>query len=147
MMKRKLFNQRGQTLVEMVVTTFIISVGLIAILTFFIVSRQGVTSSWRYTQKNELAGQVMEQLKATPYATLRNWEQIYRVGGQARDINPRTFVPPWDFGTEYQNYDIRIDLLAYKSYSLDQLMKVVVRVRETPSSPWLEKGSIIRMGE
>jgi len=89
----------------------------------------------------------MEQLKATPYATLKSWEQTYRVGGQAKNINPRNFVPPWDFGPEYQNYDIRIDLLQYKTYSLDKLMHVIVRVRESPSSPWLEKGSIIRMGE
>lgn len=144
---KHLSNQQGQSLVELIVATFIISVGLLAVLSFFIAGRQEVTASWRYTQNNELANQVMEQLKATSYATLQSWEQQYRVNGQAKDINPRSLVPPWTFATTYQNYDIRFDLLAYQSYSLNQLMQVVVRVRETPSSSWLEKGSLIRAGE
>ena len=92
--KRLLGNQRGQSLAELVVTIFIISVGLLAILTFFMTSRQGVSTSWLYTQKNELANEVMERLKATPYSTLQSWELQYRVSGQAKNINPRSLVPP-----------------------------------------------------
>ena len=121
--------------------------GLLAILTFFITSRQGVSASWLYTQKNELATEVMERLKATPYSTLQAWEQQYRVGGQSKNINPRSLVPPWTFASTYQNYDIQFDLLAYQSYPLSQLMQVVVRVRDKPTSSWLQKGSIIRAGE
>lgn len=140
-------NQRGQSLVELLVALFIISVGLLAVLAFFISSRQGVSASWLYTQKNELANEVMERLKATPYSTLQSWEQQYRVNGQATNINPRSLVPSWTFASTYDNYDIQFDLLTYQSYPLTQLMQVVVRVRDKPTSSWLEKGSIIRAGE
>lgn len=132
-------NSRGESLIELLVTTVIISLTLFAILSAFLSGRTATVQSWNATAQNELAVQVMEQLKATPYSTLLTWEQQCRVNGQAAGLDPRQ--PPFDFhlDPQYAAYEVRLDLLAYETYPLNELIKIVVHVGQVEQASLMTK--------
>ncbi|MBO8171964.1 MAG: hypothetical protein H0Z33_08740 [Bacillaceae bacterium] len=136
----KFRDSRGETLIELLITTFIVVMVLFVLIEVWMSGRAGVEQSWALSKRDEVAVHLMEQLKATPYADLLDWEQQFRQGGQAVDLDPRDSrinleVP--------DGYGARFDLLTYKEYPLTSMMKVVIRVREDTESGWLEKASLI----
>ncbi len=136
----KPFDRRGETLVELLITTMILSLVLFVLIAVWMSGRSGVEKSWTLTRHNEVAVQLMEQLKATPYTDLLEWEQQFQTDGQAVGLDPgdnriNLTVP--------QDFEASFDLLPYEDYPLTVMMKVVVRVRIISETDWVEKASII----
>lgn len=146
----KVLNCHGETLIELLISIFILTLVLTIIIAVFISGRAGVVDSWARTEKNECAANVLEQLKALSYHTLKLWESnpAYRTAGEAVDIKYAEVVPGHAELLQCANsYDISFDLLAFEGNPLDEIMKVNVRVKKGDSDKGVELGSLIRKGE
>lgn len=132
------FNSRGETLIELLIATVILGMTLTVVLSAFMSGRTGVVSSWNRTDENLAASYVMEQIKATPYETIKTFQ-----GRQGIDISTTSI----SIDPSFSNYEIQLDVLPYQDYSVDELLQVNVHVRASSERPWVEKASLIRKGD
>jgi hypothetical protein len=137
----KRFNSKGETLIELLTAVAVLSLILMVIFQIFISGKKANQQAWQLTMENELAVQIIEQLKAMPYSTLREWEQTYRSGGPAAGLDPRDGRFGLTIDPMFDGLSAEFALLPYGSYSLDRIMEVVVRVGRT------EVSSLIRAGD
>lgn len=137
-------DQRGETLLELLVSMVIISLTLATVLSVFMNGRAGIEQSWERTEANQCAVSVMEAIKAHDYAEVLTWKGE---GGDMMNLSP--FDEDIDVYVDeaYTDYDITFDLLSYKSYSDDELIQIIVRVRKDSDEPWIEKASLVRQPE
>lgn len=144
-------NTRGETFIELLISTFLLASVLFVILSVFISAKQATVQSEQLTQENQLAVQLVEQLKAVDYQDLLHCQQKLSTSGIAQDLsldelndctNIHLFVHP-----EYTHYELKFDLLPYEAYPLDQLLTVVVYVREHEDKPFLKKATLMRNGD
>lgn len=132
------FNSRGETLIELLIATVILGVTLTVVISTFLSGHSGVVSSWDRTEENLAAAYVMEQIKSTPYETIKAYQSSDWINLSATSI-------PID--EAYSHYEIQLNLVPYQSYSPDELLQVNVRVRDGSENTWVEKASIIRKGD
>ena len=116
----KYLNSRGETLIELLIATFIIGITLTVVISAFMSGRSGVVSSWDRTDENLAASSVMEQIKATSYETIKDIEGMIGI-----DIST-TSIP---IDESFSRYEIKLDILPYQDYSIDELLQVNVYVR------------------
>lgn len=135
---KKVMNSHGETLIELLLSTVILGMTLTVIISAFMSGRSNVVSSWDRTEENLTAVDVMEQVKATSYETLKNMEV-----NDWMDLST-TSIPTYD---SYASYEIQVDVAPYQEYSIEELLEVNVRVRENSDRPWIEKASLIRKGD
>lgn len=138
MVFNRYFNSRGETLIELLIATFIIGITLTVVISAFMSGRSGVVSSWNRTDENFAASSVMEQIKATPYETIKDFQ-----GAIGIDIST-TSIP---IDPSFSGYEIQLDILPYQDYPTDELLQVNVYVRTSSERPWVEKASLIRKGD
>lgn len=144
----KLNNSKGETLIELIISIFILTLVLTAIIAIFISGRAGVVESWDRTDKNECAGNVMEQLKSQPYQTLVDLERnsVYRVGGNAINIPYTDIFTGSDTRLECADlYEIEFDLLTFKGNPIEKIMQINVRIEKDGKG--VEIGSLLRKGD
>lgn len=132
------FNTRGETLIELLIATFILGMTLTVVISAFMSGRSGVVSSWDRTDENLAALSIMEQLKTTPYETINAFQ-----GSEGIDISS-TSIP---INPSFSDYEIQFDILPYQDYPVDELLQVNIRVRANSDRPWVEKASLIRKGD
>lgn len=139
-MKRfnRYMNSRGETLIELLIATVILGMTLTVIISIFMSGRSNVVSSWDRTEENLAALDVMEQLKATSYETLKTMEANDWMDLSATSIPIHESLAP---------YEIQVDVVPYQDYSVEDLLQVHVRVRDGSERPWIEKASLIRKGD
>jgi hypothetical protein len=134
-------NCRGESLIELLVAAAVISLTLMMIFQAFISGKLANTQSWQSTMESELASQIIEQLKAKPYADLLNWEKKHRKGGLATGLDPYAGEFGLTIDPMYAEISAEFDLLPYAHYPLDEVLEVVVRAGQT------EMACLIRAGD
>lgn len=132
------FNSRGETLIELLIATFILGMTLTVVISAFMSGRSSVVSSWDRTDENLAALSVMEQLKTIPYQTIKAFQ-----GSEGIDISSIS-IP---INPSFSDYEIQLDILPYQDYPVDELLQVNIRVRASSDRPWVEKASLIRKGD
>ena len=140
----KLLNEKGESFIELMVAMFILTVTITVIVSAFMSGRAGMESAWMRTEMDHCAASLMEQLKAAPYdqviAELDGNEE--KVGITLDESTLGLTIP-----NECQSFEFQYSLLTYESYLKDELLQVVVKVREDETKPWFEKASLLRKGE
>lgn len=137
-------DRRGETFIELLISTLIIGMTLTVIISVFLSGRTGVVSAWKRTDGNVCAISILEQIKSLPYTTVIELYTEFATDGQAERIDFSATSLSVD--DAYASYEIQFDLLPYKSYPVEELIQVNVRVREKDDLPWTEKSTLLRKG-
>lgn len=139
-------NQRGESLVELLVATFIMSAILFVLLSVFTSNRQGILQSWNGTVVSETAASALEHIKASPQDVFQVLDD-YGGSDGVIGLNPKQQSWAWSLSDSFRDYQLEIDLLPYLSYPKDELIMVVVRVKQARNETWNQKATLLRNEE
>lgn len=141
----KLQSSKGETLIELLISIFILTITLTLIISVFMSGRAGIVESWNRTEKIECAKNVMEQLKVLPYDTLTSFippGKVEKIGIDFTEI-PASI----DEKLCEDLNDVKFDVHTYNTYSRDNIVQVNVRVKKGSTDKEVEIGSLIRKGD
>lgn len=136
-------NQRGESLAELLVATFILSAILFVLLSVFLSNRQGIHQSWNNTEISETAAAALEHIKSTPHGVFQVMNDS-STGVGVTSLNPKEVGWDWALSDSFKDYELEIDLLPYLSYPEDELIEVVVRVKQAGGNTWNLKATLLR---